>query len=80
MEFDIKYCKKIFALFDLCLVANFDSEKYLKTLGAKNIKNLGNLKFASENKSSKALQIKNENSKNKKFWCAVSTHRGKNLL
>ncbi len=68
--------RKIFALFDLCLVANFDSEKYLKTLGAKNIKNLGNLKFASENKSSKALQIKNENSKNKKFWCAVSTHRG----
>ena len=41
-----KFAKKIFEKFDLCLVANTETEKHLKMLGARNIKNYGNLKFA----------------------------------
>ena len=39
------FAKKIFEKFDLCLVSNKESEKFLKILGAQNIKNYGNLKF-----------------------------------
>ena len=66
--------RKIFALFDLCLVANNESEKNLKNLGAKNIKNFGNLKFASNN------DLEGTNQKNKKFWCAISTHEGEDAF
>ena len=70
------FSKKIFGKFDLCIASNTETENYLKTLGAKNIKNFGNLKFAkskieSENKLD-ALFL--EKIKNKKIWCAASTH------
>ena len=71
--------KEIFALFDLCLVANRESENYLKNLGAKNIKYLGNLKFASENMLEN-FDHNNKIFKNKNFWCAVSTHKGEDIF
>ena len=37
------FSKKIFEKFDLCIVANEETENYLKILGAQNIKNYGNL-------------------------------------
>ena len=40
----------LFSKFDLCLSSSKNSTKYLKNLGAKNIKNLGNLKFTQSEK------------------------------
>ena len=67
--------KKIFQRFDLCLTSNLKSTKYLKLLGAKKIKFIGNLKFTESKKSTDKL---NDNLKkfflSKKIWCASSTH------
>ena len=41
----ISFSKKIFSNFNLCLAQNSETKKYLKILGAKNIKKIGNLKF-----------------------------------
>ena len=69
------FAKSLFDKFKLCLSSSIQSKKYLKKLGATNIKFLGNLKFSqSENPS---LEL-NENLKrfihSKKSWCASSTH------
>ena len=40
------FSKKIFNKFDLCLAQNDKTCNYLKILGAKNIKKIGNLKFS----------------------------------
>jgi 3-deoxy-D-manno-octulosonic-acid transferase len=67
--------KQIFQQFDLCLTSNLKSTKYLKLLGAKKIKFIGNLKFTESKNSKDDL---NSNLKNfflsKKIWCASSTH------
>ena len=71
-----KFSKKIFEKFSLCLVSNNESENFLKILGAKNIKNYGNLKFSSL-ENGKNLQLDKDFLtliKNKKIWCAASTH------
>ena len=41
----ISSAKYLFGKFDICLSASIKSKKYLKSLGAKNIKYIGNLKF-----------------------------------
>jgi 3-deoxy-D-manno-octulosonic-acid transferase len=74
--------KKIFEKFDLCLVSNKESEKFLKILGAKNIKNLGNLKFTNTktglNKKLNADFM--EKIKDRKVWCATSTHPNEEII
>ena len=75
-KFLINFAKKIFDKFDLCIASNKETEKYLRILGARNIKNYGNLKFAKTKSNSKN---KLENSllnkiKNRKIWVAASTH------
>ena len=64
-----------FQKFDICLSSNLKSKKYLKDLGAKKIKFIGNLKFTESEKSIKTL---NNDLKrfflSKKIWCASSTH------
>ena len=64
------FSKKIFNEFDLCLSQNSQTCNYLKILGAKNIKKIGNLKFSHsrvelENKSS--LKIKKIFEKKKNY-------------
>ena len=49
----IKFAKKILEKFDLCISSNKESENFLKVLGAKNIKNYGNLKFSQTKTNSK---------------------------
>ena len=49
----INYSKKIFKNFNLCIASNTESENYLKILGAKNVKNYGNLKFSHIKKKNK---------------------------
>ena len=76
------FAKNIFSKFDLCIAASKESESYLKILGAKNIKNYGNLKFSN---------IKNDFNKKfdssfldkiakRKIWCAASTHPSEETL
>jgi len=67
--------KSIFQKFDICLSASLKSTNYLKSLGAKNVKNIGNLKFTQNEGNSEYL---NNSLKKffltKKIWCASSTH------
>ncbi len=74
--------KKLFEKFDLCISSNKESEHYLKTLGAKNIKNYGNLKF-SQVRSNSNLELESSivnKIKNRKMWCAASTHPSEEVL
>ena len=68
--------KKVFKTFDLCLVSNNESKKYLKNFEAKNIKYIGNLKLATEHSLSSVNEKNKDIFKQKKIWCAVSTHKG----
>ena len=72
----INFAKKIFEKFDLCIVSNKESESFLKSLGAKNIKNYGNLKFShtKKNLNNKLDSLFLTKIKNRKIWCAASTH------
>ena len=65
----------LFSKFHLCLSSSYESKKYLKKLGANNVKYFGNLKFSqSENQSVKIdRNLKNFLLK-KNSWCASSTH------
>tara|TARA_B100000780_G_scaffold266714_1_gene223135 strand:+ start:2627 stop:3883 length:1257 start_codon:yes stop_codon:yes gene_type:complete len=67
--------KNIFQKFDVCLSSNFQSIKYLKSLGAKKIKYIGNLKFSQSEKNEDYLSkdIK-KYFLSKKILCAASTH------
>ena len=78
----LNFAKKIFGKFNLCIASNKESENFLKILGAKNIKNYGNLKF-----SNIKTDLKNKldsdflnKIKNRKIWCAASTHRTDEIL
>ena len=78
----INFAKKIFEKFDLCIASNKESESFLKILGAKNIMNYGNLKFAqTKNNLSNKLDVSFLNKiKNRKIWCAASTHSNEEIL
>ena len=76
------FSQKIFEKFDLCIVANKETEKYLKILGAKNIKSHGNLKFANTKTNKETKLNSNYLSKivNRKIWCAASTHPSEEIF
>ena len=75
------FSKKLFSNFDLCLSSSRESFNYLKKLNFKNIKFIGNLKFAeSENQGISDNNILKDLFKIKKTWCASSTHHGEELL
>ena len=78
----INFAKKIFGKFDLCIASNKESENFLKILGAKNIKNYGNLKFSNiKNYLNKKLDSTFLNKiNNRKIWCAASTHPTEEIL
>ena len=70
------FSSKLFKKFDLSLPQNSETKKYLYSLGARNIKLLGNLKF-SENeleKKNNLTQAQRNFFNSKKLWCASSTH------
>ena len=70
------FAKNLFKNFDICLPASLKSKKLLKSLGAKKIEYIGNLKFTQSEKSTDSL---NDNIGkfffSKKTWCASSTHQ-----
>jgi len=76
------FAKKIFSKFDLCIVANKETENNLKILGAQNIKNYGNLKFA-KNELNSNKQLNSfflSKIKDRKIWCATSTHPSEEIF
>ncbi len=75
-KFVKNFATKIFEKFDSCLVSNNETEKYLQILGAKNINNYGNIKFAKTkfNSENKLDPVFLEKIKSRKVWCAASTH------
>ena len=75
------FSKKIFEKITLALPQNIESKKYLKLLGTKNIKLVGNLKFFGEvqRQNIKNLKLKKKFSK-RIIFCAASTHRTEELF
>ncbi len=69
------FSKSLFNKFKLCLSSSLESKKYLRKLGAQNIKFFGNIKF-SQSESASPILDKNFRSfiKSKNLWCASSTH------
>ena len=79
----LSFAKKIFNEFDLCLGQNNKTCNYLKILGAKNIKKIGNLKFSqsrSELKNKQNTKIKKILKNKKIIFSAISTHKGEELF
>ncbi len=75
------FSKNIFNKFDLCFSSSKKSSKYLKELNFRNIKFIGNLKYAQSELDNFEI---NKNLKkflsNKKIWCASSTHNPEELI
>ena len=61
---------------------NDETFNYLKKLNVSKIKRIGNLKFSNngQDKFIKLDKILLKNLKNKKFWCASSTHPGEEII
>ena len=79
----LSFSKKIFNEFDLCLGQSNKTCNYLKILGAKNIKKIGNLKFSQSNsklKNNSNSKIKKIFKKKKIIFSAISTHKGEELF
>ena len=71
----ISSAKNLFEKFDICFSSSLQSKKYLKHLGAKKIKYIGNLKFSQTEKKEDLLSKKlKKYFLSKKIWCAASTH------
>ena len=80
-KFFPNFSKKIFEKITLALPQNMESRKYLKLLGTKNIKLVGNLKFfgATQKNNIKNSVLKKKFSK-RIIFCAASTHRTEELF
>ena len=69
------FAKSLFQKFQICLSSSLESKKYLKKLGAENIKFIGNLKFSQSESEGLELDKSLRNFlKSKNLWCASSTH------
>ena len=71
----ISSAKNLFKKFDICFSSSLQSKEYLKHLGAKKIKYIGNLKFSQTEKKEDFLSKDlKKYFLSKKIWCAASTH------
>jgi len=75
------FSKKIFEKITLALPQNLETKKYLKLLGTKNIKFIGNLKFfgGAQKNNTKNSILKKKFSK-RIIFCAASTHRTEEIF
>ena len=80
-KFFPNFSKKIFEKITLALPQNRESKKYLKLLGTKKIKHVGNLKFfgGAQKNNTKNSILKKKFSK-RIIFCAASTHRTEELF
>ena len=76
-----KFSQIIFSSFDIALVQNNETKRYLNLLGLKKMKFLGNLKFSETKNKTNKIYKRNLKSffKSKKIWCASSTHYDEEL-
>ena len=73
--------KKNFQSFDICLSSSKKTSQYLRLLGVKKIKNIGNLKFTeSENIKNNLDRDLKKFFLSKNIWCASSTHNKEELI
>ena len=75
------FSKDIFNKINVAYPQNLETFKYLRKLKVKKVKFLGNLKFT-ENKSNKIESLNKsflKKFKNRKIWCAASTHADEEL-
>ena len=69
------FASEIFQKFNLCLSSSEESKKYLKKLGSKKVKMIGNLKYSQSEKEKISMDSSLKNFINiKRTWCASSTH------
>ncbi len=79
--FSPKFSKKIFSKFSFCLASSNQSKIFLKKLGVKKVKFLGNLKFSqTENELLSFDSRLKKFLRTKKVWCASSTHKTEELF
>ena len=71
-----KTARSIFGLFNLCIVSNQETKKFLENLNAKNIFYFGNLKFCESLDKTQSNDNNNQFLNFNKFWLAASTHEG----
>ena len=77
------FSNNIFGKFDECWVQNLETFNFLRLLGGRNIKNLGNLKFSENLNLSKNLlkkKLSNFFKKRKKIFGAISTHYNEEIF
>ena len=67
------FAKEVFNKITIALPQNQETKNYLKKLGVKKIKLLGNLKYFKNNNQISKTKLKNY-FKNRKVFCAASTH------
>ena len=75
------FSKNIFNKITVALPQNTETKKYLKSLGTKNIKFLGNIKFfGNTNKKKRQNTSLKKQFSNKKILCAASTHQKEEIF
>ena len=75
------FSRDIFEKFEVCFSSSIETKKYLKKLGAKQVKFIGNLKFSqSENEKYLINEKFKKFIKKKTIWCASSTHKSEELI
>ncbi len=76
------FSKNLFGSFDICFSQNSETSSYLKNLGAKKIKFIGNLKFAESKYKENSVFNNNYKKifKSRKIWCAASTHNSEEKI
>ena len=80
-KFFPNFSKKVFKTISLALPQNIETKKYLRLLGTKNIKFVGNLKYFGEtNKRNINSRILKKRFSNRVIFCAASTHKKEELF
>ena len=74
------FSKNIFEKINIALPQNMESKKYLKILGTRKIKVIGNLKFYGATQSNFDNSILRKKFLKKTIWCAASTHKNEEIF
>ena len=75
------FSKSVFKNISLALPSNSETKNFLKKLGVRKIKLIGNLKYYGSNKfKNKDKKFLKNKFKNFKVWCAASTHEGEEII
>ena len=77
-----KFSNTVFKNISAAYPQNNETFSYLKKLNVSKIKSIGNLKFVNNDqvKLTKLNKTLLKNLRNKKFWCASSTHPGEEII